>query len=149
MTALLERITSVADRLGLPIAVGLYTATPLPDTYLVAIPMADVFDVFADNTPAVEVEEVRLSLFTTGNYLAERDRLTAAMLEAGLTVTARRYLTLYAVLPSFLVWVLMCALMLQHGSSVSRAVPRRFAFEGNMPSDLGFYGAGDGSRTRL
>lgn len=91
MTALLERITSVADRLGLPIAVGLYTATPLPDTYLVAIPMADVFDVFADNTPAVEVEEVRLSLFTTGNYLAERDRLTAAMLEAGLTVTARRY----------------------------------------------------------
>ncbi|MGJ9482073.1 hypothetical protein ACRQDV_06980 [Actinotignum sp. GS-2025e] len=91
MTALLERVTSVADGLGLPIAVGLYTATPLPDTYLVATPLADLFDVFADNQPGVEVEEVRLSLFTKGNYLAERDRLTAALLDAGLAITARRY----------------------------------------------------------
>lgn len=91
MTALLERITVVADRLGLPIAVGLYTATPLPDTYLVATPLADVFDVFADNQPAVEVEEVRLSLFTKNNYLEARDRLTAALLEAGLVIAARRY----------------------------------------------------------
>lgn len=91
MTALLERLTAVADGLGVPISVGLYTATPVPDTYLVATPLADLFDVFADNTPGVEVEEVRLSLFTKGNYLAERDRLTAALLEAGLVITARRY----------------------------------------------------------
>lgn len=88
MTPLLERITAVADQLGLPIAVGLYTATPLPDTYLVATPLADVF---SDNQPGVEVEEVRLSLFTKGNYLAERDRLTTAFLNAGLVITARRY----------------------------------------------------------
>jgi hypothetical protein len=91
MTALLERITTVADHLGLPIAVGLYTATPVPDAYLVATPMVDLFDVFADNQPGVEVEEVRLSLFTKNNYLEARDRLTVALLEAGLTVTARRY----------------------------------------------------------
>lgn len=91
MTALLERITAVAGGLGVPIAVGLYTATSVPDTYLVATPLADVFDVFADNRPGVKVEEVRVSLFTKGNYLAERDRLTTALLKAGLTVTARRY----------------------------------------------------------
>ncbi|WP_456236391.1 hypothetical protein [Actinomyces mediterranea] len=87
----MERITVAADGLGLPIEVGLFTATPLPDTYLIATPLADLFDVFADNQPGVEIEEVRLGLFTKGNYLAERDRLTIALLEAGLTVTARRY----------------------------------------------------------
>ncbi|QOQ39400.1 hypothetical protein [Trueperella pecoris] len=92
MTALLERLTDVADQLGLPIAVGLYTHAPAPGTYLVATPIADTFDVFADNTPDVEVEEVRLALFTKGNYLPERDRITAALLEAGLAITARRYI---------------------------------------------------------
>lgn len=93
MTAapLLQRITTVADQLGLPIEVGLFTATPAPDTYLVATPLADLFDVFADNQPGIEVEEVRLGLFTKGNYLTERDRLTTALIEAGLTITARRY----------------------------------------------------------
>ena len=91
MTALLEQVTGVADRLGLPIAVGLYTDSPAPATYLSATPLNDMFDVFADNTPGVEIEEARLAVFTTGNYLPVRDRLTQALLDAGLTVTARRY----------------------------------------------------------
>lgn len=91
MTALLECLASIADRIGLPFAVGLYTATPAPDTYLVATPIADTLSVFADNTPGVEVEEVRLALFTTGNYLDLRDRLTRALIDAGLTITVRRY----------------------------------------------------------
>lgn len=90
-TPLLQRITTVADQLGLPIEVGLFTVTPAPDTYLVVTPLADMFDVFADNQPGIEVEEVRLSLFTKGNYLTQRDRLTTALLEAGMTITARRY----------------------------------------------------------
>ena len=92
MTALLERLTEVADQLGLPIAVSLYTDTPAPDTYLVATPLTDTFEVFADNTPSVEVEEVRPALLTTGNYLPARDRITTALLGAGLTITARRYI---------------------------------------------------------
>ena len=76
---LLETLTTVADRLDLPIAVSLFSASPAPDTYLVA-------------TPSVEVEEVRLGLFTTGNYLTWRDTLTHALVDAGLVVTARRYI---------------------------------------------------------
>lgn len=91
MTALLEQVTGVADRLNLPIAVGLYTDSPAPATYLVATPLSDTFDVYGDDQPGVEVEEVRLAVFTTGNYLPVRDRLTAALLGAGLTLTARRY----------------------------------------------------------
>lgn len=89
--ALLERLTEIADQLDLPITVGLFTASPAPDTYLVATPIADTLEVFADNTPGVEVEEVRLALFTAGNYLPWRDTITHALIAAGLTVTARRY----------------------------------------------------------
>lgn len=49
MTALLECLMDVADQQGLPIAVGLYTHAPAPDTYLVTTPIADTFDVFVEN----------------------------------------------------------------------------------------------------
>ncbi|MDT3768163.1 hypothetical protein QS713_08835 [Gleimia hominis] len=88
---LLEQLKIITDRLGLPFEVGLYTTTPAPDTYLVATPLTDTLDVFADNHPSVEVEEVRLAVFTTRNYLPIRDRITRALLDAGLTLTARHY----------------------------------------------------------
>lgn len=91
MTPLLEQLMEIADELGLPFEVGLYTATPAPQTYLVATPLTDVLDVFADNQPSVEVEEVRLALFTKSNYLNLRNRITRALLDAGLTITGRTY----------------------------------------------------------
>ncbi|MDR6939457.1 hypothetical protein [Arcanobacterium hippocoleae] len=91
MTALLEQLTNIADKLDLPFEIGLFTTTPAPDTYLVTTPLADVLDVFADNQPSVEIEEVRLALFTRSNYLDLRNRITRALLDAGLTITARRY----------------------------------------------------------
>ena len=91
MTALLEQLTQIADKLGLPFEVGLYTATTAPDTYLVATPLTDVLDVFADNQPSIEVEEVRLALFTKSNYLDLRNLITRALLDAGLTITGRTY----------------------------------------------------------
>ncbi|MDO5722406.1 MAG: hypothetical protein Q4P06_07700 [Actinomycetaceae bacterium] len=90
-TPLLEQLTHMADGLGLPFEVGLYTQTPPPTTYLVATPLTDGFEVYADNTPGVEVEEARLSLFTRGSYLPARDRLTRALIDTGLTITARHY----------------------------------------------------------
>lgn len=90
-TPLLEQLSRIAQKLELPYAVGLYAETPAPDTYLVFTPMADSFEVFADNTPGVEIEEVRISLFTKANYLAVRDQLTRTLIDAGLTVTGRRY----------------------------------------------------------
>ena len=91
MTELLAQLTNIADKLGLPFEVGLYTTTPVPQTYLVATPLADVLDVFADNQPSIEVEEVRLALFTKGNYLDLRNRITRALLDTGLTIAARTY----------------------------------------------------------
>lgn len=91
-TPLLEQLSGIAERLELPYAVGLYAETPAPDTYLVFTPLADSFEVFADNIPGIEVEEVRIALFTKTNYLGLRNQLTRALIDAGLTVTARRYI---------------------------------------------------------
>lgn len=89
---LLERIRAVADQLGVSFEVGLSRQTPPPDTYLVATPLSDELTVFADNTPGIEIEEARISLFTKTNYLGLRNQLTRALIDAGLTVTARRYI---------------------------------------------------------
>lgn len=91
-TSLLEQLSHIAEELGLPYAVGLYAQTPAPDTYLVFTPLTDSLGVFADNTPGIEVEEARIALFTKTNYLGLRNQLTRALIDAGLTVTARRYI---------------------------------------------------------
>lgn len=92
MTApLLEQLSRIARKLELPYAVSFYADTPAPDTYLVFTPLTDSFEVFADNTPGIEIEEARISLFTKTNYLAMRDQLTRALIDADLSVSARRY----------------------------------------------------------
>ena len=91
---LLEQAKTLCAGLGLPFQTSLYPKAPQPGTCVVAPPLADVFDVFADNQPRAEGETVRLSLFTTGNYLGLRDRFTKALITAGITVTARRYVGL-------------------------------------------------------
>lgn len=92
MSGLLENLSHIAKQLGLAYAVSCYTASPAPDTYLVFTPLTDSFDIFADNTPGIEIEEARISLFTKTNYLGLRNQLTRALIDAGLTVTARRYI---------------------------------------------------------
>ncbi|WP_288765746.1 hypothetical protein [uncultured Varibaculum sp.] len=91
-TPLLEQLSRMAQKLELPYAVGLYVNTPAPDTYLVFTPLTDSLEVFADNTPGIEVEEVRIALFTKTNYLALRDQITKALISARLVITGRRYI---------------------------------------------------------
>lgn len=92
MSGLLENLSHIAKQLGFAYAVSCYTDSPAPDTYLVFTPLTDSFEIFADNTPGIEVEEVRIALFTKTNYLGLRNQLTRALIDAGLTVTARRYI---------------------------------------------------------
>lgn len=92
MSGLLENLSHIAKQLGLAYAVSCYTDSPAPDTYLVFTPLTDSLEVFADNTPGIEVEEVRIALFTKTNYLALRDQITKALISARLVITGRRYI---------------------------------------------------------
>lgn len=88
---LLELLTGLCKKLNLPSATGTFNKAPAPETFVVFTPIADVFDMYAANQPGVDIEHVRLSLFTSGNYLHLRDALTRALRREDIMVEARTY----------------------------------------------------------
>ena len=45
-----------------------------------------------DNLPEYEIQEVRISIFSKGNYTALKYKLVMALLKADITITDRRYI---------------------------------------------------------
>ena len=70
---------------------GVFSGTA-PAAYLVLTPLSDTFDLFGDNTPEIDVQEVRLSLFTKSNYTEVKNALVRLLLAADMTITDRRYI---------------------------------------------------------
>ena len=75
----------------LPVETGVFSGVP-PNEYLVLTPMTDEFMLFGDNQPLIDVSEVRISLFSKGNYLQRKRQITGALLGAEFTITDRIYL---------------------------------------------------------
>ena len=73
----------------LPVETGVFSDKP-PDEYLVLTPMTDEFSLFGDNTPLIDLSEVRISLFSKGNYLQIKRQITLTLLNADFTITDRR-----------------------------------------------------------
>ena len=74
----------------LPVETGVFSGVP-PDEYLVLTPLTDDFALFGDNAPLMDVSEVRISLFSKGNYLQRKRQITGALLRAGFVITGRTY----------------------------------------------------------
>ena len=89
--SLLAEVKQVVEQCKIPVETGVFSDAP-PDTYAVLTPLADSFDLHADNKPSVDVQEVRLSLFCKENYLKIKNRLVKAILNADMTITDRRYI---------------------------------------------------------
>lgn len=75
----------------LPVETGIFSGVP-PDEYIVLTPMADSFALFGDNKPLIDISEVRISLFSKGNYIKRKKQLTSALIGAEFTITDRRYI---------------------------------------------------------
>jgi hypothetical protein len=89
--SLLSDLNTILSQTGIPIETGVFSDTP-PDEYLVFIPLTDIFEVHADNRPGFDVQEVRISLFSKGNYMARKKQVVKALLNADFTITERRYI---------------------------------------------------------
>ena len=89
--SILEELNTLITSLGLAVETGVFSGVP-PNEYVVLTPMTDTFSFFADNQPQVDVCEVRISLFTKGNYLQRKKQIVAAVLAAEFTITDRRYI---------------------------------------------------------
>lgn len=88
--SLLSELNTIAQEVGLPVETGVFSGTA-PAEYLVLTPLTDTFDIHADNDPGVDIQEVRISLFTKGSYTKWKNTLVRAILAADMTITERRY----------------------------------------------------------
>ena len=88
---ILDELVTIMDGLRIPVETASFSGKA-PDQYVVLTPMEDVFEIFADNTPQMDVCSVRISLFSKTNYLYTKDLLVDALLSAGFTVSLRRYI---------------------------------------------------------
>ena len=88
--SILEELNAMLASI-LPVETGIFSGVP-PDEYIVLTPLTDTFALFGDNAPLADVCEVRISLFSKGNYLARKNQITKALLAAGFTITERRYI---------------------------------------------------------
>lgn len=88
--SILQELTALLSPI-LPVETGMFSGVP-PNEYLVLTPMADAFPLFGDNAPLLDVAEVRISLFSKGNYINRKNQIIAALLGAELTITDRRYI---------------------------------------------------------
>lgn len=89
--SLLSELKTVIEAVGLPVETGVFSDEP-PDEYVVVTPLADTYELHADNLPEYEIQEARLSLFSRGNYLKRKKQLSKALLAADFTITDRRYI---------------------------------------------------------
>ena len=88
--SLLAELNEVLGELSIQMETGVFSGTA-PDTYIVLTPIADRYEVFADNRPEQDMEEVRISLYTRGSYRSMKRRIERTLLAADITVTNRAY----------------------------------------------------------
>jgi len=88
---ILRELNSLLDSLGVKVETGVFSDTA-PEEYVVITPLADTYDLFSDNRPEFETQEARLSLYSKGNYLEQKNRILKALLDADFTITDRQYI---------------------------------------------------------
>lgn len=89
--SILEELNGVVTGIGLKVETGKFSERA-PREYIVLTPIIDVFDLFADDVPEYDISEVRISLFSKGNYIQRVKQLVKALFSAGFTITERRYI---------------------------------------------------------
>ena len=89
--SLLSDLKILLTPIGIPIEAGVFSGKA-PDQYLVFVPLVDTFNLEADNKPGVDVQEVRLSLYSKGSYTAAKNAIVRALLSSDITITARQYI---------------------------------------------------------
>ena len=88
---ILEDTTALITSLNIPVETGVFSDIA-PDEYAVITPLTDDFPLFGDNQPEYETQEVRLSLYSKGNYLSMKNKVVNALLNKGFTITGRQYI---------------------------------------------------------
>jgi hypothetical protein len=88
--SVLTELNSLLNGIQIPVETGVFGGKA-SDEYVVITPMADVFELHANNRPQFEMQEARISLFSKGSYIVRKNQIVRALLDADFTITARLY----------------------------------------------------------
>ena len=89
--SVLSDINTALESLGIPLETGVFHEEA-PEKYIVIVPMADSFELHADNAPGCDIQEARISLYAKGSYTKEKNAIVRALLGMDFTITDRRYI---------------------------------------------------------
>lgn len=89
--SILSELQEIFDSIGLKAETG-YFSGKAPDEYIVVTPLSDNFELYTDNLPEAETQEVRLSLFSKHNYTQRKNQLVRLLLQADFSITERKYI---------------------------------------------------------
>lgn len=89
--SLLETLNTILEGLRVNVETGIFKGKA-PEEYAVLTPLTDTFHLYADNAPQCEVQEIRISLYSMGNYNGRKNQIVRALLQADITITDRRYM---------------------------------------------------------
>lgn len=90
--SLLSEIKSIAENLDIRVETGVFS-DKAPDEYIVLTPLSDSFDLHCNNFPSFDRQEVRISIFSKGNYSALKYKLVTALFRNNISITDRLYIT--------------------------------------------------------
>lgn len=89
--SILSELNSLLESIKLPVETGIFSGVP-PNEYAVLTPLSDSFAIYGDNKPLVDINEVRISLFSKNNYIKRKNQLVELLLQADFVITDRRYI---------------------------------------------------------
>ena len=87
---ILNELTTLFDTLRIPAETIEFTETPQPETFAVFTPIDDNLALFADDEPHMEIQSVRISVFTKHNYLQLIKNIKKSLLADGFTISDSR-----------------------------------------------------------
>jgi hypothetical protein len=87
---ILEELDALMESLGIKSYTGEF-AEVTPDTYVLLTPISDDYDLYADDSPTVEVNSVRISLFAKKNYLGTAAQIFEVLLNNDFSIKDRRF----------------------------------------------------------
>lgn len=89
--SILSDLQKTLGGLSVPMETGVFQG-PAPDEYLVIVPLDDTFDIHADNSPGIDVQEARISIYSKGNYTKLKNTVVKKLLTTDFTITGRSYI---------------------------------------------------------
>jgi hypothetical protein len=88
---ILEELIHLFNEMKIPVESGVFSEVA-PNQYCVLIPLSDEFELYANNQPMIDVQEVRISFFSKGNYLNVKKKIINYLLRSEFTITSRVFL---------------------------------------------------------